>query len=153
NALAMDKHLQIIDFFQGKKDIKQKVIRGVHDPYARLREDPLRVLRALRFVSELGFSIDHTTLLAMKEEIQSINKIALERIANEFIQIVKGLYVKQSMQYMTHIQGLSHLPLFNTSEQLRHICESVNEPFTHFSEAIAYFHLLYDKIQVVEWSN
>src|SRR5699024_11185705 len=88
NALAMDKHLQIIDFFQGKKDIKQKVIRGVHYPYARLREDPLRVLRALRFVSELGFSIDHTTLLAMKEEIQSINKIALERIANEFIQIV-----------------------------------------------------------------
>lgn len=153
NALAMDKQFHIIDYFGGRRDIENKVIRAVSDPYARLREDPLRVLRSLRFCSELGFTIDKKTLLAMKEVVKYIPSVAIERISHEFSRMIQGPYVQKSMDYIDQIDGLQFLPIFRQTDLLRRQCVRIVEPFTHFSEAIAYFHYIYDKITIVQWTN
>lgn len=65
NALAMDKHGHIIDLFQGREDIEKALIRAVGNGHDRFQEDPLRILRAIRFSSQLGFQIEENTLKAI----------------------------------------------------------------------------------------
>lgn len=151
NALAMDKRLHIVDYYDGRYDIENNVIRAVCDPFARLREDPLRVLRALRFSGELGFTIHDDTLSAMKEIVQHVPSVAIERISSEFNKILTSPYVQTSMHYFEKIDGLKYLPIFDQSEQLRKSCIKIAKPFIHFAEAIAYFHYIYDKITIVQW--
>src|SRR5699024_3914466 len=74
NALAMNKKGQIIDLFAGKKDLARKMIRTVGNGYDRFNEDPLRIIRAFRFSSQLGFSIEKETLKAIhqvKDQIET----------------------------------------------------------------------------------
>src|SRR5699024_2930568 len=58
NAIAMDRHGKIIDPFKGREDLEQQTIKMINNDAERLKEDPLRIMRAFRFVSELGFQID-----------------------------------------------------------------------------------------------
>ncbi len=83
NALAMDKEGIIIDLFGGQKDIQRGLIRTVGNGVDRFQEDPLRIIRAVRFASQLGFSIATETLDAMKTAKQEMETIAVERIAHE----------------------------------------------------------------------
>jgi putative nucleotidyltransferase with HDIG domain len=80
NAMALDCHtLEIIDPFDGKKDIKEGVIRAVGNPKIRFKEDPLRILRAIRFATVLGFEIEPQTLKKLKEMAHSLMRISRER--------------------------------------------------------------------------
>ena len=65
--MAMDISGNIIDPFGGKEDISRKLIRCVGDPQKRFSEDALRILRAMRFASQLGFGIEENTAAAMLE--------------------------------------------------------------------------------------
>src|SRR5699024_6365468 len=67
NALAMDTQGKIIDLFSGQADLQRGLIRAVGHAYDRFTEDPLRMIRALRFSSQLGFSIEKETFHAMKQ--------------------------------------------------------------------------------------
>ena len=60
NALYLDANGVIYDFFNGQEDLNNKIIRMIGDPYVRLKEDPLRILRALRFKLILGFTFEET---------------------------------------------------------------------------------------------
>src|SRR5690625_2251171 len=80
NALAMDKQGKIIDLFSGKKDLDAKIIRSVGNPRERFMEDPLRIIRGLRFASQLGFAIETETLRQMKFLINEIETVAIERL-------------------------------------------------------------------------
>ncbi len=89
NAMAIDPTtLSIIDPFNGQKDIQKKLIRAVGDPNERIKEDALRLLRALRIASQLGFSIEDETFNAIKSSATLINKIAKERIKDELFKIL-----------------------------------------------------------------
>lgn len=88
NALAQDIHGQVIDLFAGKKDMDDKIIRAIDDPYKRFKEDALRILRAIRFAGKLGFKVEEKTLEAMKEDAHLLNKIAKERILKELGMIL-----------------------------------------------------------------
>ncbi len=89
NAMAIDPNtLSIIDPFNGQKDIQKKLIRAVGDPNERIKEDALRLLRALRIASQLGFSVEDETLNAIKSSAALINKIAKERIKDELFKIL-----------------------------------------------------------------
>ncbi|MFO7889644.1 MAG: CCA tRNA nucleotidyltransferase [bacterium] len=92
NALAMDvsdsSFGTIIDPFNGTKDIKQKIIRTPSDPEQTFYDDPLRILRAARFASQLQFTIDKKTLQAMKEERNRIRIISQERITDELMKML-----------------------------------------------------------------
>jgi tRNA nucleotidyltransferase (CCA-adding enzyme) len=88
NALAWREGEGVIDYFNGLEDIKQKIIRGVEDPAERIKEDPLRMLRAIRLSCELQFKIDKTTLRAIEKNVFLIKKISIERIRNEFTKML-----------------------------------------------------------------
>ena len=89
NAIAYDiTKGQIVDPYNGQKDIKDKVIRAVGDPEERFAEDALRVLRAIRLATELGFMINSETEKALENNVKNLGKIAQERIRDEFIKLI-----------------------------------------------------------------
>jgi len=92
NTLVCDINGKIIDLLNAQDDIKEKLIKTVGDPYIRFKEDALRILRALRFASKLGFNIDLNTKEAMLNNKKLLSKIAMERIKSEFIKILNGKY-------------------------------------------------------------
>lgn len=86
NALFLDPRDdgdQIIDFVNGKSDIDAKILRAVGDPEARLQEDHLRALRAVRFSARYGLSIDPTTFDAILAHASDLVGVSIERIGDE----------------------------------------------------------------------
>ncbi|OJG74364.1 poly A polymerase [Enterococcus quebecensis] len=90
NALAMDVEGNIIDLFEGMNDLDQQIIRAVGNPKERFHEDALRMMRGLRFASQLDFKIEENTLSAIQEFHSLLGKIAVERIAVEFNKLLMG---------------------------------------------------------------
>lgn len=89
NALAYDiSNVKLIDLFDGAGDIKKKLIRTVGLPLERFSEDALRMFRALRLASELGFAIESDTLLAIEKHQDLLAHISKERIRDEFMKII-----------------------------------------------------------------
>jgi tRNA nucleotidyltransferase (CCA-adding enzyme) len=105
NALAWREREGVIDYFNGLEDIKQKIIRGVEDPVERIKEDPLRMLRAIRLACELDFKIDKTTLQAIEENSSLIKKVSPERIRDEFTKILLSNYPRRGFKLL-HRLGL-----------------------------------------------
>jgi poly(A) polymerase len=84
NALYMDPESgEILDTVGGKEDLEKKLVRAIGDPAARFREDALRILRAVRFSSVLGFAIEPATLAAAKDLCGLIERISRERVLEE----------------------------------------------------------------------
>lgn len=83
NAMGVDKDGNIIDYFDGKNDIKNKILRTVGDPNKRFGEDFLRMLRAVRFASRMDFDIDSETMSAIKNNAENIENISKERVMKE----------------------------------------------------------------------
>ena len=73
NAIAMDLNYRLYDYFNGQQDINNRVIRTVGVPSERFSEDALRIIRGLRFQSQLNFQIDSDTLHAMSLRFQIYN--------------------------------------------------------------------------------
>lgn len=90
NALAYSKTTGVIDCFGGREDLRQGVIRCVGNPDCRFSEDALRILRALRFASELCFSIHPDTAFAMIRKRELLQNIAVERICTELKRLLCG---------------------------------------------------------------
>ncbi len=88
-ALDIDKN-SLLDPFGGVGDIENKTIKAVGNADERFSEDALRILRALRFASELGFSIEHSTQVAIEKHAHLLEKIAKERIRDEFTKIIES---------------------------------------------------------------
>lgn len=84
NAIAMDKDGNILDVFGGCTDISGKIIKCIGNPEVRFSEDALRILRAVRFASRLGFTIDRNTRKAMTDKKSGLANISAERIVSEF---------------------------------------------------------------------
>lgn len=83
NAMAYNDTIGIVDEYGGIEDLKNKVIKCVGEPSERFEEDALRILRAIRFSAQLGFSIDERTRMAMKIYAPTLEKISVERIKVE----------------------------------------------------------------------
>ena len=107
NALAYDESKgQIVDPYQGQKDIEAKVLRTVGIPEERFEEDALRLMRAVRLVAELGFALDSATAAAIKEKAKNLGHISKERIRDEFVRI---LHSSQPMMALVLCQQLGLL--------------------------------------------
>lgn len=94
NALAYSVEKGIIDLVGGLKDIENKEIKAVGNPNERFEEDPLRILRGLRFASKLGFTIEEKTSQAMFENKGLLKKVSKERIQKEFDGLLLGSNAK-----------------------------------------------------------
>ncbi len=88
NAMAYNERVGLVDEFDGVKDLENKVIRCVGNPRERFSEDALRMLRAVRFAAQLGFSIDEETKEAIRELAPTLAKVSKERIAVELIKTI-----------------------------------------------------------------
>jgi len=86
NALAINARGDILDFFDGKKDIRNKILKTVGDPYKRFGEDFLRLLRLPRFAARFDMKIDPTTKKAAQKLASNIKDLAPERIKDELIK-------------------------------------------------------------------
>ncbi len=80
----------LIDLFGGEKDIRKKVIRAVGEPELRFKEDALRMMRAVRFVSQLGFELEPKTERAITKLAGSIKFVSKERIRDELVKILSS---------------------------------------------------------------
>ena len=83
NALYLDKSLTLLDYVGGEKDIKNKLIRMVGNPSQRLKEDPLRIVRAIRFASDLDFEIEKSLAKAIEENAYLLKELNIEKIKEE----------------------------------------------------------------------
>lgn len=103
NAIAYNEKKGIVDPFNGQEDISKRIIRTVGDPNERFSEDYLRILRAVRFSSQLDFHIEEKTFKAARIHSKNILKVAMERIADEFFKILlcpipsKGIRLMEEM--------------------------------------------------------
>ena len=88
NALAYSPKFGFKDFFNGKEDLKNKIIRCVGVPDKRFKEDALRILRAIRFSCQLNFQIDEETFSSIKRNFELVENISKERIRDEFSKIL-----------------------------------------------------------------
>ena len=93
NAMAWSPAQGLVDLYGGRKDLEAGIIRCVGDPDARFTEDALRILRALRFASVLGFDLDPDTAGAALEKRQLLTLVSRERIAVELTKLVCGKQV------------------------------------------------------------
>lgn len=106
NAIALDANGNLIDPYEGKKHISEKIIKAVGDPDERFSEDALRMIRAVRLSCQLGFKIEDATLKAIKNNRKAISKISRERLTDEIIKMVNTRHVENiDFLYTSGIAG------------------------------------------------
>lgn len=153
NALAMDKHGVITDLFDGQGDLQAKRIRTVGDGSERFTEDPLRMIRALRFTSQLGFTIDQQTLADIKKVKPAIEGLAIERITNEFTKLFAGNYLSIGISYLKETEIHKHLPLLAEFPGMIDSLPDTIKPMCSFAEVIALLHITEPQVSIVRWTK
>lgn len=107
NALFMDPdNGDILDFVDGRADLEARVIRAIGDPPVRFAEDHLRLLRAVRFASTLGFVIEPETFAAIRELAPEIKSISAERIRDELFRLLTEAQKAGEALQLLHESGL-----------------------------------------------
>lgn len=140
NAMATDGE-DIIDLFDGQTDLRNKVIKAVGKPADRFKEDALRMLRAIRFATQLEFSIEENTFKAIKENAQLIVNISGERIRDELVKILSSNYPADGITLL-HSSGLLDfiLPELTKGFGMRQPGHHIHDVFTHSVEALRNCH-------------
>ena len=110
NAMALDSKGKLYDYHNGKKDLTNKIIKTVNNPNERFFEDALRMLRAFRFSSKLGFEIEDSTLVAIKKNAELIKFVSIERIVNEFKKLLAGIGSKRSLELLLDSKLNTYIP-------------------------------------------
>ena len=87
NALYLDKDLKVIDYVGGIKDAEKRILRMVGNPQNRLKEDPLRIIRALRFSIDFNLTIDRELDKAIRDNIPLIDKLNIEKVKQDIKKI------------------------------------------------------------------
>lgn len=101
NAIALNARSgEVHDPWGGEADIALATVRAVGEPAARFAEDPLRLLRAARFVAQLGFRLDWETEQAMAEEAASLTRISHERILAELTRLLTGAWADHGLDVL-----------------------------------------------------
>lgn len=100
---------ELIDPFNGQEDLDSKLIRAVGDANERFDEDALRMMRAIRFGSQLGFLIETNTLSALQKNAELITNISWERIRDEFLKIVLADYAADGVRLLHSAGLLAHI--------------------------------------------
>ena len=135
NAMAYNEREGLIDLFDGKNDLKNKIIRTVGDPYARFSEDALRIMRAFRFSAQLGFQIEEKTLEAAGALADKLTLIAKERIFSELVRLLCSPYPEKPLKQMRSCGVLSHIfkDYTPTDRAIKLLCDAENDEITRLA--------------------
>lgn len=109
NAFAYNKKIGLIDYFNGKEDLNKKLIRSCGDPDKRFKEDALRMLRAIRFSSQLDFSIEDETLKSIEKNKELLKNISAERIRDELTKILISKNPKKGLNLLKELNLLEYV--------------------------------------------
>ncbi len=110
NALAYSiSKGHIIDLYKGQDDIKDRVVRAVGEAGDRFNEDALRMLRAVRFSTQLDFAIDYETMQAISDNASLIKNISFERIHDEFVKIIESKNPSVGIGMLSKLGLLKHI--------------------------------------------
>ncbi|WP_025730396.1 CCA tRNA nucleotidyltransferase [Atopobacter phocae] len=121
NALALSRTGQIIDYYDGQGDIKRQQIACVGNPYERFNEDALRIMRALRFMAQLNFTISHATLEAIRALNEQLKLISIERMTIEWHKLCLGKAYPQAIRLMLSSGVAEQLPAIDYFRKSLHI--------------------------------
>ncbi len=131
NAMAYHPSTGLVDLFSGLEDLKKRIIRCVGDPMERFTEDALRILRAVRFSAQLGFSIEERTRGALSELAPNLEHVSAERIQVELVKLLVSPH--PDYLYIAWETGITRefLPEFDACMETRqntpHHCCTVGE--------------------------
>lgn len=100
---------EIIDYVGGLEDLKANVLRAIGDPSARFSEDALRLLRAIRFSTTLGFQIEENTQAAIRNHSDLLAKISPERIRDEFSRIISSPGRRRGVELLVESGMMKHI--------------------------------------------
>ncbi len=114
NAMALrrtekEEEYQLIDLYGGLEDQKRKLIRAVGNPNARFKEDALRMMRAVRFAAQLGFTIEEKTLQAIINDSCLLKNISQERIRDELLKILTSFYPADGIKLLLSTNLLQYV--------------------------------------------
>lgn len=114
NAMAInigvqDVAPQLIDLYNGKQDIEAKIIRAVGNPNERFKEDALRLMRAIRFATQLGCTIEENTWQAIKTDAALLPSISAERIHDELLKILASDHPYEGIMLLKNAKLLDYI--------------------------------------------
>ena len=137
NAMALelrnkDSELRIIDPYKGQEDLKNKLIRAVGDPQERFSEDALRLMRAIRFAAQLGFSIEENTLKAISINAHLLAHVSKERVRDELLKILESEYPYEGIMLLRNTNLLEYI----IPELLEGVEISQKRPGRHHTEDV-----------------
>ncbi len=121
NTLCMNRDGTIIDLLGGKSDIENRVIRAVGEVSERIQEDPLRMLRAVRFATRLDFQIDITLYTELKKQASLLEELSLERVKEELTKILsspnalRGLDILRDLGFLPYL-GIDYANVVQVSD-------------------------------------
>ncbi len=124
NTIAVSADLKIIDPFKGREDLKKKLIKTPKDPDTAFEDDPLRILRALRFQSQLGFEIEEKTRTSLRKNAYRLLNLSSERIRDEMTKLLLGSHVEAALRNLMQKEIINYfipelVPLKNLHEDSR----------------------------------
>ncbi|MGL4485231.1 MAG: CCA tRNA nucleotidyltransferase [Anaerovoracaceae bacterium] len=152
NAIADNPKNTVVDPFAGLLDIREKLIRAVGDPLTRFKEDPIRMLRAVRFAAELDFDIQKETYEAMLEAAPLLSKVSVDLIREEFGSIIeaehagKGLRILAGADLMPAIIGenLSNNLSRWQKEQFSILADNIHKTKQNRARRLGLFYACFD---------
>ncbi|MGN0602165.1 MAG: CCA tRNA nucleotidyltransferase [Oscillospiraceae bacterium] len=138
NAMCCDIDGKIYDYYGGREDLKNHMIRCVGETEERFEEDALRILRGLRFASVLGFQIEADTRKAIYEKKRLLKHISAERIRDELTKLICGKSAERILNEYRDIIGViipEIIPCFDFEQNNPHHCYTVWE---HIAKSVSY---------------
>lgn len=151
NAMALDYNGKLFDYHDGDKDLSSKIIRTVNNPNERFYEDALRMLRAFRFSSKLGFEIEANTLNAIKKNAELIKFVSIERIVNEFRKLLAGKGNLRSLDLLIDSKLNSYIPFF---EEVKEVQDLSSYSFCQSLYILLIINdILFEKLKLLKLSN
>lgn len=139
NALAMSGDGTLVDLFGGREDLKARIIRTVGQARDRFQEDPLRMMRAVRFASQLSFEIDEKTEKALEKSAGDLRYISVERVTVEFEKLLLGESTAAAFSTLVSSGLYAYLPgMNNYREELLEIANVDLSPLKQLAERWAF---------------
>ncbi|MBQ5565782.1 MAG: HD domain-containing protein, partial [Clostridia bacterium] len=136
NAIAYNNFTGICDFYGGETDIKNKIVRCVGNPDLRFNEDALRIMRAIRFSSVLGFEIEENTRSSIFKNKELLKNISSERIAAELVKLLCGKNAKKVLCEYIDILGVVMPELLPMKDFDQRNAHHIYDIWTHTAVAV-----------------
>jgi len=100
---------KVLDYVDGRRDLEQKLIRTIGDPEIRFQEDPVRIIRAIKFATRLGFEIEDATFAAMKNHVGGLARCAPARLQEELMRLLLSGHAAPALALCEEVGVLSVL--------------------------------------------